>query len=190
MGNISVTLNDQPPTANPKPSSAIGHPSPSWGAVYWQYFEDLDKITSAQTGISISKQLFREINSDKGPVLETVSPQKGLKPGDKLIIRMIIRTDRDLEYVHLKDMRAACMEPVNVLSGYKWQDGLGYYETTQDASTSFFFDRLPKGNYVFEYPVFVTTAGDYSNGISSLESMYAPEFAAHSEGIRVQVESK
>jgi hypothetical protein len=184
MGNISITLSDQPPSPGRQPSS------PSWGAVYWQYFENLDHITSAQTGISINKQLFREINSDKGPVLETVSPQNGLKPGDKLVIRLIIKTDRDLEYVHVKDMRAACLEPVNVLSGYKWQNRTGYYETTQDASSSFFFDRLPKGNYVFEYPVFVTTAGDYSNGISSLESMYAPEFAAHSEGIRVQVVSK
>jgi uncharacterized protein YfaS (alpha-2-macroglobulin family) len=105
-------------------------------------------------------------------------------------MRIIIKTDRDLEYVHLKDMRAACLEPVNVLSGYRWQDGIGYYETTRDASTSFFFDRLPKGVYVFEYPVFVTTAGTYSNGISRLECMYAPEFAAHSEGTRVQVDSK
>jgi uncharacterized protein YfaS (alpha-2-macroglobulin family) len=105
-------------------------------------------------------------------------------------MRIIIRTDRDLEYVHLKDMRASCLEPVNVLSGYRWQDGLGYYETTQDASTSFFFDLLPKGTHVFEYPVFVTTAGNYSNGISTLECMYAPEFAAHSESMRVQVEPK
>jgi uncharacterized protein YfaS (alpha-2-macroglobulin family) len=198
MGNIQVifsdlssTANGQRSTAKDQPSSVIGHPSsPSWGAVYWQYFENLDKITSAKTGLTIDKQLFKEKNSDKGPVLEAVSDQNILKPGDKLVMRIVIKTDRDLEYVHLKDMRAACMEPVNVLSGYKWQNGLGYYETTQDASTSFFFDRLPKGTYVFEYPVFVTTAGNYSNGISSLECMYAPEFAAHSEGIRVQVAAK
>jgi hypothetical protein len=77
-----------------------------------------------------------------------------------------------------------------VLSGYQWQDGLGYYEETRDISTNFFFDRVPKGTYVFEYPVFVTTAGNYSNGISVLECMYAPEFTAHSEGVRIQVESK
>ena len=113
-----------------------------------------------------------------------------LIPGDKLKVHIIIKSDRDLEYVHLKDMRAACLEPVNILSGYQWQDGLGYYQTTQDASTSFFFDRLQKGSYVFEYPVFVTTAGNYSNGISRLQCMYAPEFSAHSDGIRVMVESK
>ena len=119
-----------------------------------------------------------------------VSEKNILKPGDKLKMRVIITTDRDLEYVHLKDMRAACLEPVNVLSGYQWQDGLGYYQTTQDASTSFFFDRLPKGTFVLEYPVFVTTSGNYSNGISVLECMYAPEFAAHSEGVRLHVEPK
>ena len=158
--------------------------------MYWQYFENLDKITSAKTNLSLSRKLFIEKNSDKGPVLEAVTAGNRLKPGDKLKMRIIIIADRDLEYVHLKDMRAACLEPVNVLSGYQWQGGLGYYETTRDASTSFFFDRLPRGTHVFEYPVYVSTAGNFSNGISSLECMYAPEFAAHSEGIRLQVESK
>jgi len=194
MGNIQVsiqqnsgaTANLQPPIANRQPPIV----PPSWGAIYWQYFENLDKITSAQTQLSISKGLFIEKNSDKGPVLEIVSSANPLKPGDKLMMRIIIKTDRDLEYVHLKDMRAACLEPVNILSGYQWQGGLGYYQTTRDASTSFFFDLLPKGTHVFEYPVFVTTSGNYSNGISSLECMYAPEFAAHSEGIHIRVESK
>ncbi len=198
MGNINITLdqsssdvqrstvNGQLPSANHQPPTDI----PSWGAVYWQYFEDLDKITGSQTQLSLSKSVFIQKNKDKGPILETLSATTSLKPGDKLIMRIVVRSDRDLEYVHLKDMRAACLEPVNVLSGYQWQDGLGYYQTTKDASTSFFFDRLPKGTFVFEYPVFVTTAGNYSNGISSLECMYAPEFAAHSEGIRIHVESK
>jgi len=195
MGNIEVTVNDQRSTTNGQGSTANRQPStgnrqPSWGAVYWQYFENLDKISSANTQLSVTKNLYLERNSDKGPVLEAVTATDKLKPGDKLKMRIILKTDRDLEYVQLKDMRAACLEPVNVLSGYRWQDGLGYYETTQDASTSFFFDRLPKGSYVFEYPVFVTTAGNFSNGISTLQCMYAPEFAAHNEGIHIQVEPK
>jgi hypothetical protein len=80
------------------------------------------------------------------------------------------------------------MEPVNVLSQYKWQGGLGYYESTKDASTDFFFASMPRGTYVFEYPLLVGQAGDFSNGITSIECMYAPEFAYHSEGIRVNVE--
>ena len=127
------------PTANRQPST------PSWGAIYWQYFENLDKISSAQTQLSISKNLFIEKNSDKGPVLEAVTEKNVLKPGDKLIMRMILKTDRDLEYIHLKDMRAACMEPVNVLSGYQWQDGLGYYETTKGRQHQFLFRPAAKG---------------------------------------------
>jgi hypothetical protein len=89
--------------------------------------------------------------------------------------------------VHMKDMRASCLEPANVLSQYKWQDGLGYYEATGDASTNFFFSNLRKGTYVFEYPLFVTHAGNFSNGITSIQCMYAPEFGSHSEGVRISV---
>ena len=111
-----------------------------------------------------------------------------LKVGDKVVVRVILKTDRNMEYVHLKDMRASAFEPVNVLSGYRWQAGLGYYESTRDAATHFFIDYLPKGNYVFEYRLYATQKGDFSNGITSVQCMYAPQFAAHSEGIRVQVE--
>jgi len=93
-----------------------------------------------------------------------------------------------MEYVHMKDMRAACMEPVNVLSEYKWQGGLGYYESTKDASTNFFFSWIPKGTYVFEYPLFVTHTGTFSNGVTTIQCMYAPEFTSHSEGVNVKVE--
>ena len=88
----------------------------------------------------------------------------------------------------MKDMRASGMEPVNVISGYKWQDGLGYYESTRDVSTNFFFNYLGKGTYVFEYPLFVTHTGNFTNGITTIQCMYAPEFSAHSEGVRITVE--
>ena len=98
-----------------------------------------------------------------------------------------LRSDRAMEFVHMKDMRASGLEPVNVLSQYKWQDGLGYYESTKDASTNFFFDYLPKGVYVFEYDLRVNNAGNMSNGITTIQSMYAPEFSSHSEGVRILV---
>ena len=88
----------------------------------------------------------------------------------------------------MKDMRASCLEPVNVLSEYKWQGGLGYYETTKDASTNFFISNLNKGTYVFEYSLFATHKGNFSNGVTSIQCMYAPEFSSHSEGIRINVE--
>ena len=178
MGNVEVSI-----------SNAAGNTvMPSWGAVYWQYFEDLDKITTAATALKLSKKLFIEKNSDRGPVLQPVNEGEILKVGDKIKVRIELRSDRDMEYVHMKDMRGACMEPVNVISQYKWQGGLGYYETTRDASTNFFFNWLPKGIYVFEYPMFITHAGTYSNGVTTIQCMYAPEFTSHSEGVRVNVE--
>ena len=159
----------------------------SWGGIYWQYFENLDKITMHETPLKINKGLFVEKNTTIGPVLEPISNKTILKVGDKVKVRVEITVDRDMEYVHLKDMRASCFEPVNVISQCKYQNGLYYYEATKDASTNFFFHYLPKGTFVFEYPVFVTHKGDFSNGITTAQCMYAPEFSAHSEGIRVKV---
>lgn len=174
MGNVKLTVqgNDR---------------STSWGAIYWQYFENLDKITGAATPLVVKKQLFIERKGDRGPVLEPITEKNVLKVGDKVKVRLEIIADRDMEYVHLKDMRGSCFEPVNVISAYHWQGGLGYYESTKDVSSNFFIDYLRKGRYVFEYPMFVTHRGDFSNGIATIQCMYAPEFSAHSEGMRVQV---
>lgn len=161
----------------------------AWGALYWQYFEDLDNITSAETPLQLKKKIFLKKNTDTGEVISEVTDNTTLKVGDLVKIRIELRSDRDMEFIHMKDMRAAGFEPVNVISRYKWQDGLGYYESTKDASTNFFFDYLPKGIYVFEYDVRVNNAGNFSNGITTIESMYAPEFTSHSEGVRVSVEN-
>ncbi len=183
MGNISVTVS--------APASNSQQDAPGWGAVYWQYFEDLDKVSSASTNtmpLQLSKQLFVEKNTDKGPVLYPITDSSTLKVGDKLKVRIELRADRDMEYVHMKDLRASGAEPVNVLSSYKWQGGLGYYESTKDAATNFFFSWLPKGTYVFEYPLFVTHNGNFSAGVATILCMYAPEFTAHSNGVRISVE--
>ena len=132
--------------------------------------------------------MFLQENSATGPVLKPIDENVELHVGDLVKVRIEIRVDRDMEYVHMKDMRASCFESVNVLSEYKWQDGLGYYEATGDASTNFFISYLRKGTYVFEYPIRVTHKGSFSNGITSIQCMYAPEFTSHSEGIRVKVQ--
>lgn len=181
MGNISVKVEE-----NRNPLS--GGRGASWGGVYWQYFEDLDKITTAVTPLKLSKKLFIEKNTDRGPVMTPVNDGSTIKVGDKIKVRVELRVDRDMEYVHMKDMRASALEPVNVLSQYKWQGGLGYYESTKDASTNFFFSYLRKGTYVFEYTLFATHAGNFSNGITTIQCMYAPEFSSHSEGVRINVE--
>jgi uncharacterized protein YfaS (alpha-2-macroglobulin family) len=182
MGNIQVSV-----SSNEKNKQ---QQSGSWGAVYWQYFEDLDKITPASGSampLQLKKKLFVEKNTDRGPVLEPVNDNSVLKVGDKLKVRIELRADRNMEYVHMKDLRAAGTEPVNVLSSYKWQGGLGYYESTKDASTNFFFGRLNKGTYVFEYPLFITHEGNFSAGVATIQCMYAPEFISHSEGVRIIV---
>jgi hypothetical protein len=178
LGRIEVTV---------KGKGATDEGSLSWGAAHWQYFEMTDRITPASTPLSIVKRLFVERNTPKGPVLEPVGDGSGLKVGDKLKVRIELRSDRDMEFVHLKDMRASGSEPLNVLSGYRWQGGLGYYESTRDAATNFFFDRLPRGTHVFEYPLFATHEGRFSVGLATAECMYAPEFRAHSGGMELRV---
>jgi hypothetical protein len=179
MGNITVSTSG---------SDGQGATSqPSWGAVYWQYFEDMDKVTAAASPLSLRKNLFIERNTSTGKLLQAVADGEELKVGDKVVVRLELRSDRDMDYLHLKDMRAAAMEPVNVLSGYKWQGGIGYYESTRDASTNFFIDHLRKGTYVFEYPLFITHGGVFSAGIATIQCMYAPEFTSHSAGIKLRV---
>lgn len=159
----------------------------AWGAAYWQYFEQLDKITPAETPLKLKKELFVVQNTASGPVISPVTVQP-LHVGDLVRVRIELRVDRTMEYVHLKDMRAAAFEPVITLSGHKYQDGLYYYESPRDLATNFFMGYLPKGTYVFEYDLRVAQRGDFSNGITTIQCMYAPEFSSHSAGVRVKVE--
>ncbi len=159
----------------------------AFGGLYWQYFEDLDKITSAKTGIQIRKELFLKKNTEEGIKLYKIDNKIILKLGDLITVRIEIRSDREMEFIHLKDMRASGFEPVNTLSEYKYQDNLYYYESTKDASTNFFIDHLPKGVFVFEYDMRVNNQGNFSNGITTMQSMYAPEFSSHSKGVRVNI---
>lgn len=159
----------------------------SWGSVTWQYLEDISKVTKHDgTPLQLEKRLFKRVYTKKGPVLEPlVNGQAAV--GDELVVRVVLRTDRDMEYVHLKDHRGSGTEPVNVLSRYKYQDGLGYYESTKDTASHFFMDYLPKGTYVFEYAVRVQHKGKYPTGLASIQCMYAPEFNSHSESVMLEV---
>ncbi len=161
--------------------------TPSFGAAYWQYFEDLNMITPAETPLSLKKQLFIEKNTDAGIRIETLQEGETVHIGDKVIVRIELRSDRDMEYLLLKDMRAAALEPINVISNYKWQDGFGYYESVKDASTDFFINFLPKGTYVFEYALRASQSGTFSNGTATIQCYYAPEFTSHSAGLNVNV---
>jgi len=159
----------------------------AWGSVHWQYLEDMSKVTPYEgTPLKLQKQLFTKVYTNKGPVLEPVAGP--VKVGDELVTRVVVRVDRDMEYVHLKDYRGSGTEPVNVLSQYKYQDGLAYYEATRDTASHFFIDYLPKGVYVFEYSVRVQHKGQYQTGMAQIQCMYAPEFNSHSESLPLSVE--
>jgi len=158
----------------------------AWGSVNWQYLEDMSKVTPYEgTPLKLNKTLYTKVNTARGPVLE---PVKGLlKVGDELVVRIELRVDRDMEYVHLKDQRGSGTEPVNVLSQYKYQDGLAYYESTRDVASHFFIDYLPKGTYVFEYFTRIQLRGQYQTGVAQIQCMYAPEFNSHSQSLPLVV---
>ncbi len=159
----------------------------AWGGLHWQYLEDIANITPHDgTPLSLEKALYLKQNTPKGPTLVKVDGP--VEVGDELVSRIVLRTDRDMEYVHLKDYRGSGTEPVNVLSGYRSQDGLLYYESTRDTASHFFIDYLPKGTYVFEYSVRVQHRGSYQTGIADVQCMYAPEFSSHSGSVGLTVE--
>jgi len=160
---------------------------PAWGALYWQYFEDLDKVTPAATPLSLERQLYRETRTAAGPQLEKISPATPLQVGDALVVRLVLRTDRALEYVHLKDQRAAGLELITQVSGYQYQNGLGYYESPRDAATHFFLSAVPRGTHVFEYRLRAGQAGNFSGGLSRVQCLYAPGFGANSAGQRLVI---
>ena len=154
-------------------------PGVAWGSLHWQYLEDMAKITPhTATPLRLAKEIYVRENSKAGKVLKPI--ERDLAPGDELIVRLVLRTDRDMEFVHLNDQRGSGTEPVNVLSGHRYRDGLAYYESTRDASSHFFIDYLPKGTYVFEYPVKVFHRGRYQSGFANIQGMYAREFNSHS----------
>ncbi len=162
--------------------------SPALGAAYWQYFESFENINTFQeTPLKIKKELFLQTQTTKG-VVNTPIKESRLKPGDLVLVRIELEVGKKMEYLHLKDMRAAGFEPTNVLSSYKYQNGMGYYEMTKDASSNFFFSQLKKGKYVFEYTLRAVHKGQFSNGITTIQSMYAPEFTAHSKPIHIVIE--
>lgn len=159
----------------------------SWGALHWQYLENIDKITSAQTNVRLERKYFIARQTANGKVLVAVDAANQPKAGDLLKVVIHVIADRDFEYVQLKDMRPAGTEPVDVLSAYKYQDGLSYYQATRDIATNFFISELRKGNYVFEYELRVNQPGNFSTGITSIQCVYAPEFNAHTSGERMKI---
>ena len=159
-----------------------------FGGLYWQYFEDLDAVKLDSTSaLSITKNLYKKVKTSEGDKLIDINSEN-VKVGDLITIRLIIKTDNDLEFVHLKDLRASCFEPIDVISKYEWKDGISFYRSTKDVATHFFFDKIKFGTYVFEYDVRVNNSGVFNDGIATIQSMYAPEFSSHSTNSKLSIQ--
>jgi len=181
MGNISISV---------KTGDTKFNTYKSWGAVYWQYFEDLDKIDRSESPLKLNKQIFVEKNSDKGIILLPIKEVANLQVGDKIKVRLQIQANQDIEYLDLKDQRAACLVTIGAKNRYQSKGSWGYFQSNGEASTHFFIDRLSKGRYVIEFEQLVIHPGNFSNGISSIQSMNSPEFISYSDEFRMVVENQ
>jgi uncharacterized protein YfaS (alpha-2-macroglobulin family) len=152
-----------------------------WASLYWRYSDLVTEVKNHKTDLQIEKQIWVEKLTAQGKTLEPLKKQM-LKVGDKLVSRLVVRTQEDLDYVLLKDQLASCMEVGNQLSGYRFEQGVGYYRSINDASVQYFFEHLPKGTYIFELPFDVSHEGQFFAGIATLQSLYAPDYSANSSG--------
>ena len=157
--------------------------SPAWGSIYSQFRSKMTDIKEQSiTELSINKEFYR-YNSDG-----TLSPVNSFKVGDKVQVRLVIKNNKDMDFVTLKDERAACFEPVDKTSHYERADYSWYYHETKDALTNLFFTDLQKGTHVINYDVYVTASGQFSAGIATIQCQYAPQLTAHSAGRTISVE--
>jgi uncharacterized protein YfaS (alpha-2-macroglobulin family) len=188
-GYLKTILPNEPANSSANPVLSIRKEgnTPAWGAVYEQYFQEIDKVKGQKGVLSVEKKLFVETNNGTNRQIRPVTPEQPLRIGDKVIVRLTIRTDREMNYVFLKDLRAGCFEPADQLSGPKSRDGIWYYRSPKDVSENFFINRLPEGTFVLEYPVYVSRSGEYAGGISTIQCMYAPEFVSHTAGESLRI---
>lgn len=188
-GYLKTILPNEPAnnSANPVLSIRKEGNTPAWGAVYEQYFQEIDKVKGQKGVLSVEKKLFVETNNGTNRQIRPVTPEQPLRIGDKVIVRLTIRTDREMNYVFLKDLRAGCFEPADQLSGTESRDSIWYYRSPKDVSENFFINRLPEGTFVLEYPVYVSRSGEYAGGISTIQCMYAPEFVSHTAGESLRI---
>ena len=159
----------------------------AWGAVYARYTEDIARVNEQSTGIGVKKEMYLERMDDGHRTLTPLAEGQMLNVGDKVVVRIVLSTDRPMEFVELKDMRASCMEPVQQRSGTMWNGSLIYYVDLKDAATCYFFDSLAKGVYTLESAYRIDRRGVYQDGMATMQCVYAPEFTAHSDAKKIEV---
>ena len=159
-----------------------------WGAAFWQYYKEINQIEAYNSPfLSVSRALYVKKVGSSGEVLSLVDTKNTVKIGDKLVVRLTVKADRDMEFIHLNDKRAAGFEPESVLSGYVFKEGLYYFESSSDVGTDFFIDFLPKGTFIIDYPVKVNAEGTFLLGTTTIQCMYAPEFGSHTKGDKIYI---
>ena len=158
----------------------------AWGGLFRQYFVSIDEVRKHESPLNVDRELFVERNDENGSYLVPIKETE-LKVGDKVVVNLTFEASQDMEFVFLKDLRAACLEPTEQLSRYNYSDGMLYYQSNSDVYMGFYFDRLPKGKHRVSYSMYVTKEGDFSNGYALIQCLYAPEFSGYSEGMRIRV---
>lgn len=149
----------------------------SWGAVYAEFKQPISEIGSMESGIKVRRVIVPAESQGRGTAQAKV--------GEKVKVTLIITADRDYDFVQITDKRAACLEPVNQLSGYQW--GIGCYVSPRDYATNFYFDRLSKGKHIVEMEYYVDRKGDYQSGSCTAKCTYSPEFGGRTEGYELKV---
>lgn len=162
-------------------------PGIAWGAMTWQYYEDVDKVKASGTGLALTVTYYKIVSVDGVDKLLHIDGNTQLEKGDRVRVRLHFTADRAMDYVELHLQRPAALEPVNTRSGYAYSNGLGYYCGVENTRTAFYFYHLNKGKYFIDCDLWVSQSGDYSCGASTLQCMYAPEFIATAESRRLNV---
>lgn len=157
-----------------------------WGGLFRQYFVPIDEVEKTDNPLKIKRELYVECRNDDGAVLKPLEGQK-LKVGDKITVWLTIECPQDMEYVFVKDLRAAGLEPEQQLSYYRYESGFRCYRSVTDAYMGFYIDHLPKGTHRISHSMYVTKEGDFSNGYALIQCLFAPEFSAYSNGMRLHV---
>lgn len=154
---------------------STNHRQPSWGALYWQYYDDVKNVEAASVNkLALDRQILVRQPSGTYVPINTVA----LKTGDRAAVRLTLTVGQDMQFVCLTDNRAACLEPVDQLSGYTYRERIGYYQEVKNTETRFYFDFLPKGTYVIAYELNVDRPGEYTQGLSTIQCLYAPQIIA------------
>lgn len=174
----------------PQLASVVVHTDreqPVFGACYWQYLEVPDQVTASGDGLTIRRTLLHRPAEGDGVHAEPVTAENPMRLGERVTVRLVISSDRELEYVHVKDPRAAAFEPVNIHERRGGNQGVWWVESPRDAAEHFFLNRLPQGTVIIEYDFYVTQTGTFSHGPASIECMYAPDHKGQSDGERVTI---